>query len=95
MKDHIRGCGKDDKPLTLYRIPSHGELAPLSGGYYHVRCGYRPPSKIKNGILLCDACVAKLGLHAVCDLLRDTPPVRADLHEGDGTPPSPPHALSG
>jgi hypothetical protein len=69
MSDHIKGCGKDDKPLTLYRIPSDGELSPLSGGYYHVRCGYRPPSKIKNGILLCDACVAKLGLPAVSDTL--------------------------
>ena len=94
MSDHIKGCGKDDKPLTLYRIPSHGELSPLSGGYYHVRCGYRPPSKIKNGILLCDACVAKLGLPAVCDPLRDTASVRADSHEGDGRPPSQAHAPS-
>ena len=65
MNDHVKGCSKDDKPLTLYLIPSSGEPSPLSSGYYHVRCGYRPPSKIKNGILLCDACVGKLGLPAL------------------------------
>jgi hypothetical protein len=95
MNQQIKGCGKDDKPLTLYCIPSYGEPSPLSGGYYHVRCGYRPPSKIKNGILLCDTCVEKFGLPAVCDTLRGTPSVRASSHEGDGPPASPPHALSG
>jgi len=30
-----------------------------------VRCGYRPVSKIQNGILLCDVCIAKLGLPAL------------------------------
>ena len=57
MSDHIKGCGKDDKPLTLYRIPSHGELSPLSAGYYHVRCGYRPPSKIGSAQEFDGACI--------------------------------------
>lgn len=62
MNDQIKGCGGDAKPLTLYRISSNRELSPLSGAYRHIRCGYRPPSKIQNGILLCDSCVAKFGL---------------------------------
>lgn len=61
----IKGCGKDDKPSTLFLIPLNGELSPLRGGYYHVHCGYRPPSKIKNGILLCDSCVERLSLPAL------------------------------
>lgn len=48
MNDHIKGCGKDDKPLTLYLLPLIGKPSPLSGGYHHVRCGYRPPSKIAD-----------------------------------------------
>ena len=60
MNDYIKGCGRDDQTLTLYRISSSNGLSPLSGGYYHVRCGYRPPSKIQNGILLCDGCIIKL-----------------------------------
>jgi len=62
MKDQLHGCCKDDRPLTLYRLSAAGDPTPLSGSYWHVRCGYRPPSKIQNGILLCDACIARLGL---------------------------------
>ena len=60
MSDYIKGCGRDDQALTLYRISSTNGLLPLSGGYYHVRCGYRPPSKIQNSILLCEGCIVKL-----------------------------------
>src|SRR5262245_16312444 len=67
MNDYIKGCDRNDTSLTLYRLRSHSEPSPLSGGYGHVRCGYRPPSKIQNGILLCDACIAKFGLPALTD----------------------------
>jgi hypothetical protein len=93
MNAHIKGCGKDDLPLTLYCLSSGSLPSPISGGYWHVRCGYRPPSKIKNGILLCDVCVAKLALPSLRDLPRDSAPIRADLHEPNHPPPSQPHAL--
>jgi hypothetical protein len=82
MNAHIRGCGKDDNDtaLTLYRLPSSGEPSPLSGGYRHVRCGYRPPSRIQNGILLCDTCIFKLGLLGLRDLSREAPAVGAGSH---------------
>jgi len=66
VNDPIQGCGKDDRPLTLYRV-SDGAAppTPLSGSYFHIRCGYRPQSKPRNGILLCDVCVAKLELPAL------------------------------
>lgn len=79
MNDQIRGCGKDDHDtaLTLYRLPLSGEPLPLSGGYRHVRCGYRPPSRIQNGILLCDTCIFRLGLLGLIDLSREASAVQA------------------
>ena len=65
MRDHTRGCGKDDGPRTLFRLADGSPPVPLGDNYWHVRCGYRPPSKIQNGILLCDVCIAKLGLAAL------------------------------
>jgi len=64
MSDYLRGCGKDDEPLTLYRVAQDFPPTPVSSNYWHIRCGYRPPSKIQNEILLCDDCIAKLGLSA-------------------------------
>lgn len=81
MNDHIRGCGKDDTALTLYRLPSSGEPLPLSGGYRHVRCGYRPPSRIQNGILICDTSIFKLALPTLRDFSREAPAVEGGSHE--------------
>lgn len=67
MKNNLHGCGNDDRSLTLYRLAGGFSPTPLSANYWHVRCGYRPPSKLQNGILLCDACIAKLGLLALSD----------------------------
>jgi hypothetical protein len=66
-KDELRGCGKNDGPLTLYRVSNELPPMPLSGGYWHVRCGYRPTTRNSKhtGILLCDICVTKLGLPVV------------------------------
>jgi len=64
MNHYLRGCGKDDGPLTLYRIAEDLAPTPVRSNYRHIRCGYRPPSKIQNEILLCDHCIAKLGLSA-------------------------------
>jgi len=62
MKDHLQGCGKDDEALTLYRLADDFPPLPMSDGYWHVRCGYRPPARGARGILLCHECIAKLGL---------------------------------
>jgi hypothetical protein len=64
MKDELQGCGKDDGPLTLYRVSNELPPTPLSGNYRHVRCGYRPNTRNPKhtGILLCDICVTKFGL---------------------------------
>src|SRR5215470_14756022 len=67
MNDHLKGCGKDEGARTLYAVKDDAPPIPLGVNYWHVRCGYRPPSKIQNGILLCDACIAKLGLPASRD----------------------------
>jgi hypothetical protein len=63
-KDELQGCGKDDGPLTLYRALNELPPTPLSGGYRHVRCGYRPNTRNPKhaGILLCDICITKFGL---------------------------------
>jgi hypothetical protein len=63
-KDQLRGCGKDDRPMTLYRLSNELPPTPLSGNYWHVRCGYRPATRNPKhtGILLCDTCAIKLGL---------------------------------
>ena len=63
-KDKLQGCGKDDGALTLYRDSNELPPTPLSGNYWHVRCGYRPPTTNPKhtGILLCDNCAARFGL---------------------------------
>ena len=64
MKEPLQGCGIEEGPLTLYRLADDLPPIALGGDYWHIRCGYRPPTRIHNarGILLCEACVAKLGL---------------------------------
>ena len=94
MNAHIKGCGKGDQPLTLYCLHSDNQPSPLSGGYWHVRCGYRPPSKIRNGILLCDSCVAKLLLPALRDTLSEVSVTRPGSHEPGHPHPSQPHLSS-
>jgi hypothetical protein len=64
MNVELKGCGKDEGPRTLYLVKGSATPIPLGANYWHIRCGYRPPSKIQNGILLCDACIDKLGLPA-------------------------------
>ena len=65
-KDHIKGCGSEEGPRTLYVI-KHGDPIPLGANFWNIRCGYRPPTKNQNGILLCDGCIAELGLRASSD----------------------------
>jgi len=62
MNNHIKGCGRDEGQRTLYVVKDNVPPVPSGANYWHVRCWYRPPSRIQNGILLCDACIAKLGL---------------------------------
>jgi len=65
MKDQLQGCGKDDEALTLYRLAHGFAPLPVSDGYWHVRCGYRPPARAARGILLCRDCSAKHGLRTL------------------------------
>jgi len=79
MNERIKGCGKGDAALTLYRVADGSLPIPLSGNCWHIRCGYRPRSKLQNGILLCDACIVKLGIPSLADrpLARLLPGARA------------------
>ena len=71
MNDHIKGCGKEEGPRTLYVVKDGAPPIPLGAHYWHVRCGYHPPSRILNGILLCDVCIAELGLRASSNPKRE------------------------
>jgi hypothetical protein len=62
IRDEIKGCGKNEGQRTLFLVRNGRPPIPLGANYWHVRCGYRPPSKIQNGILLCDDCITELGL---------------------------------
>lgn len=64
MENHLQGCGKQDAPLTLYRVADRARPTAISSNYSHMACGYRPPSKFADGILLCDDCRAKFQLPA-------------------------------
>jgi len=46
MNDHIKGCGKDEGQRTLYVVKDDVPPIPLGATYWHVRCGYHPPSRI-------------------------------------------------
>ena len=72
MENHLQGCGKDDAPLTLYQLPAGAAPVPIANNYRHIRCGYRPPSKIRNGILLCNDCIVELRLPILGDSSRAT-----------------------
>jgi hypothetical protein len=72
MNDHIKGCGNDDGPCTLYSIKEGADPKPLSANYWHIHCGYRPAPKIQNGILLCDICIIELGLRPFSNSERRT-----------------------
>lgn len=62
MENRLKGCGKYDGPRTLYLVKHDAPPIPLNASYWHIRCGYRPPSKIQNGILLCNECIVLLRL---------------------------------
>jgi len=64
MESQLQGCGKDDTPLTLYRMADGSRPTAVSSNYSRIPCGYRPGSKFADGILLCDDCIAKLQLPA-------------------------------
>jgi len=58
----VRGCGKQDAPLTLYHIPFHGEPMPLGDGYIRLRCGHVAQHETSfYGVLLCEDCSVRLG----------------------------------
>src|SRR5215831_5409605 len=44
----LQGCGKDDAPLTLYRIADGTRPTGVSSNYSHIPCGYRPGVKIRR-----------------------------------------------
>ena len=60
----LRGCGKEDAPLTLYRMADGTRPTAVSSNYSHIPCGYLPGSKFADSVLLCDECIAKLQLPA-------------------------------
>jgi len=64
MEIPFQGCGKHDASLTLYRMVDGARAMAVSMNYSHISCGYRPPSKFADGILLCDDCRAKFQLPA-------------------------------
>jgi len=68
MKYSDAGCGRTDAELILYEV-SPLRARPLTRGFTHLFCGYRPDSAgvDSEGIILCPDCAVSLGLPPLTD----------------------------
>jgi len=58
----LQGCGRDDAPLTIYRVADGTRATADRSNYSRIPCGYRAGSKFRRGTATCDDCIAKLQL---------------------------------